>query len=94
MYGITTIFRGILCSAGEAEIEEYPDYIIINGERMDKPFVEKPIDANSHRVNIYFRSSNGGGHQELFDKKSKVNSAYSSDSRIRRDDSYFYEEFV
>lgn len=81
-------------SKSEPEIEEYPDYVVINGSRMDKPFVEKPIDANCHRVNIYFRSSNGGGHQELFDKKSKASSAYSPDSCIRRDDSYFYEEFI
>ena len=56
---------------------EYDDYIEINGEIMQKPFVEKPIDANCHRINIYFRQANGGGHQQLFAKTVSVNSTFS-----------------
>jgi inositol-hexakisphosphate/diphosphoinositol-pentakisphosphate 1-kinase len=27
-------------------LEERDDYIVVDGVRMDKPFVEKPVDAN------------------------------------------------
>lgn len=31
-------------------IEEYDEYIIINGTQLKKPFVEKPVDADDHNV--------------------------------------------
>lgn len=37
-------------------IEEHDDYIIVNGVRMDKPFVEKPFDAENHNIYIYCMS--------------------------------------
>lgn len=34
-------------------IEEYDDYVMINGSRLNKPFVEKPYDAEDHNIYIY-----------------------------------------
>lgn len=31
-------------------IEEYDEYIVINGVQLNKPFVEKPVDADDHNV--------------------------------------------
>jgi hypothetical protein len=34
----------------ENVIEEYDEYIVINGAQLKKPFVEKPVDADDHNV--------------------------------------------
>ena len=41
----------------EPVVEEFPDYILINGQRMRKPLVEKPMDADDHSVIMYRRHS-------------------------------------
>jgi hypothetical protein len=41
----------------ENVIEEYDEYIIINGRQLKKPFVEKPVDADDHNVPSLPRSS-------------------------------------
>lgn len=35
------------------DIEEYDDYIIVNGAKVNKPFVEKPFNAEDHNIYIY-----------------------------------------
>ena len=39
---------------------------------LQKPFVEKPLDAEDHRVRIYYPRTDGGGMKELF-RKNKAN---------------------
>lgn len=53
-------------------IEEL-DYIIINGERLNKPFVEKPIDGEDHNIYIYHSQASGGRPQK---KKNKLQIAF------------------
>jgi inositol hexakisphosphate/diphosphoinositol-pentakisphosphate kinase len=79
----------------DEEIVEGDDWIEVNGERIDKPFVEKPVDADNHEVRIYYPRSSGGGCKELFRKVGDRSSEfYPNRDRIRRDDSYMYEEFM
>lgn len=79
---------------GCEEIEEVDDIIIVNGVTFKKPFVEKPISAEDHRICIYYPSSAGGGCQNLFRKVGDRSSEYSSNGVIRRQGSYIYEDFM
>eukprot|EP00753_Platysulcus_tardus_P013390 PLAT3669.6.p1 GENE.PLAT3669.6~~PLAT3669.6.p1 ORF type:complete len:1024 (+),score=377.90 PLAT3669.6:128-3073(+) len=82
---------------GEARtpFEEHEDYIVIDGLRIDKPFVEKPVNAEDHNVYVYYPRSAGGGSKRLFRKVKNRSSRYYPDcNNVRRDGSFLYEEFV
>lgn len=79
----------------EDEIEEGDNYVCVNGVRINKPFVEKPADAEDHNVYIYYPTSAGGGSKRLFRKIGDRSSEFYPDvNTIRRDGSYIYEEFL
>ncbi|CBY22911.1 unnamed protein product [Oikopleura dioica] len=90
--------RYIVCDRSDCEnlpeFEEHDDYIELNGEVFQKPFVEKPVSAENHRINIYYPSSAGGGHQKLFRKVLNRSSEYCTDSAVRKEGSYIYEDFM
>lgn len=76
-------------------LEEFEDYILVDGVRIDKPFVEKPADAECHDVHIYYPRRLGGGCKRLFRKKADKSSAFDPNcNTIRRNGSFIYEEFV
>ncbi|KAL1205942.1 Inositol hexakisphosphate and diphosphoinositol-pentakisphosphate kinase VIP2 [Cardamine amara subsp. amara] len=74
---------------------EEEDFVDVNGERFWKPFVEKPVNGDDHRIMIYYPSSAGGGMKELFRKVGNRSSEFHPDvRRVRREGSYIYEEFM
>lgn len=74
---------------------ECPDYIEYRGDRLYKPFVEKPVDADDHNVRVYYPQSMGGGMRRMFRKVNDRCSEYLADeNEIRRDGTYLYEEFL
>eukprot|EP01083_Nonionella_stella_P278363 946633_1 len=80
---------------GGSKLEEFDDYILVDGNRLDKPFVEKPRDGEDHNIYIYYRTENGGGYRWLFRKIENRSSQYCGDtSSIRKSGSYIYEEFI
>lgn len=76
-------------------IEEFDEYIMINGEQLKKPFVEKPVDADDHNIYIYYPMSAGGGSKRLFRKvQDRSSQHYRKINEVRRVGSYIYEEFL
>eukprot|EP00002_Diphylleia_rotans_P008794 TRINITY_DN1878_c0_g1_i1.p1 TRINITY_DN1878_c0_g1~~TRINITY_DN1878_c0_g1_i1.p1 ORF type:complete len:1006 (-),score=213.20 TRINITY_DN1878_c0_g1_i1:2009-5026(-) len=74
---------------------EQEDYIEVNGVRLLKPFVEKPVDAEDHNVYIYYPKAAGGGSKRLFRKVEDRSSQFYPDiSTVRRNGSFIYEEFL
>ena len=79
----------------EPQIEEFDDYIVVNGTQINKPLVEKPVDADDHSVYIYYPMSAGGGSKRLFRKvKDRSSEFYQNVNEIRRTGSFIYEEFI
>lgn len=79
----------------DPDLQEYEDYIVVDGLRISKPFVEKPVDAEDHNVWIYYPRSMGGGTKRLFRKiKNKSSQFFPDENEIRREGSYIYEEFL
>ena len=53
----------------EVTLREDGNAVIIDGQVLEKPFVEKPVSGEDHNVYIYFRD---GGGRRLFRKVSKL----------------------
>ena len=79
----------------ENVVEEYDEYIVVNGVQINKPLVEKPVDAEDHNIYIYYPISAGGGSKRLFRKVNDRSSEfYPRANELRRTGSYIYEEFI
>ena len=77
------------------KLEEHDEYIVYNGKKIMKPFVEKPKNGDDHNIYIYYPMSHGGGQTRLFRKHKNLSSLYyPNENKIRRDKSYLYEEYL
>ena len=106
-YIVVDCSNGDSHSTDVVEIDD--DTVEIKGRIFHKPFVEKPASAENHNVYFYLPTKDGGGSQRLsrdsryLERLSKCNpctgiinsySIYSSESTIRREGSYIYQEFI
>ncbi|POM63027.1 Inositol hexakisphosphate and diphosphoinositol-pentakisphosphate Kinase [Phytophthora palmivora] len=78
------------------QVVEGDDFIQVDGVRINKPFVEKPVDGEDHNIHIYYPMSAGGGCKRLFRKIGNRSSEYDSQVNTVRagGGSYIYEEFL
>lgn len=72
---------------------------MIRGNKLKKPFLEKPINAEDHEIFIHYsgNSPGGAGYSVLFRKTENHCSQFfpsNGQSAIRTKGSYVYEEFL
>ena len=91
--------KHIIVDTSKENVTEELDYIEYRGVRLDKPFVEKPLDSERHDIRIMYNSRDGGGCTQIFrrvfeeDGKAK-NSERNDNGKIRRDGVFVFEEFI
>lgn len=68
----------LLFEDDEVMLKEYEDFIMINGEKLNKPFVEKPVNAENHEIKIYYSSLTpcGSGYNVLFRKTNNLSGQF------------------
>ena len=77
------------------DLIEFDDHIEYKGQKLNKPFVEKPANGDDHFIYIYYPPNLGGGSKRLFRKtKDECSLFFPKVNNIRRDQSYIYEEFL
>ena len=65
---ITQVRCTCMCSTVLQVLIEHDDSVTVDGVTINKPFVEKPVDAEDHNIYIYYPMSAGGGSKRLFRK--------------------------
>lgn len=92
---------GGLPITGEVKLIDDDDTLVVEGMKLTKPFVEKPISGEDHNIRIYFPKDHptGGGGRKLFRKIGNKSSEWDSEMIIPRavtekDSSYLYEQFL
>ncbi len=76
-------------------VVEHPDWIEIEGVRMEKPLVEKPYDGEDHNIYIYYGSAQGGGSRRLFRKIGNRSSRfYPKVNKLRTEGNFIYESLL
>ena len=90
---------GALAPPSDIHMEDDNDTLVVNGERLTKPFVEKPVSGEDHNINIYYPKSQGGGGRRLFRKVNNKSSEKDETLVIpnvitETDTSYVYEQFL
>jgi inositol hexakisphosphate/diphosphoinositol-pentakisphosphate kinase len=74
---------------------EGEDFVEVDGVRINKPFVEKPVDAEDHNIHIYYPMNAGGGRKRLFRKIGNRSSEFDPHiNTVRQKGSFIYEEFL
>ncbi|CAJ1341647.1 unnamed protein product [Effrenium voratum] len=78
-------------------IEEHEDYIVVDARRINKPFVEKPVDRRDRDIYVYYPRASGGGRALLSTRESgdvEYVCRFEPQGRIRKEGSFIYQEYL
>lgn len=81
----------------DTQIEEHEDYIVVGDRRINKPFVEKPVDRRDRDIYVYYPRSSGGGRALLSTRESgdvEYVCRFDPSGRVRREGSFIYQEYL
>ncbi|KAI8976173.1 histidine phosphatase superfamily-domain-containing protein [Pilobolus umbonatus] len=69
--------------------------IEVDGQFLEKTFIEKPVDGENHNINIYYSQDRGGGGRYLFRKIGNKSSQFVPDlATPHKDGSWIYEKLL
>jgi hypothetical protein len=61
------VYSFVLCMHDKQTYTQlFDDFILVNGERLDFPLVEKPYDGDNHNIHVLYGKGKGG--RKLFRK--------------------------
>merc|ERR1719356_683227 len=77
-------------------LEEHEDWVVIDGKRISKPFVEKPVDRRNRDIYVYYPKRAGGGRALVATRESgdvQYVCDFEQVSQVRREGSFIYQEY-
>jgi len=87
----------VVCDRSDGKkpvVEEFDDHVIINGQKISKPFEERHLDARIHDYTIYFPMSVGGGSQYVFHKTKDKQAVFNKDeNNIKKNGTWIYIQY-
>lgn len=78
----------------EPSVEDGEDHIAVDGTRINKPFLEKPVSSKDNDIYIYYPKHAGGGRMRLVSNGWGNAEFVGGRAHVRRTGSHVYQSFV